>query len=251
MAKTIDQNVCNLREMVAQTSMCVYNTQNMTRMLFDGMDQNGNVTISGTDYNFLVGTFMNWNAEHDRQLTEQEASDILAARYRYRLFLWSVRDLFDGPKESPTIFTVNDTEVGYITKGKIMGSYFPYHAFSHDTNTDLTPYVDKDSSNREKIQFDAWTFFSKKTPFSALALSEVYSACKAGDALLSIWTDLLLSKGVTKGTTLTVLGSYGQAVYLFRYERANGVPGTASEPDYVDRYELHPKMQFNEYYCYR
>jgi len=147
---------------------------------------------------------------------------------------------------------MNGLEVGSIIKGKIMGSYLPYPHIEGEV--DSSPYLDlvqEVTDDKCEIKLDPIKFFQEQVPGIHMTLRYAYLACKAGDALLAIWTDLMISKGVKMGDTLRIADAYRRTVYQFRYERPNGTPGTLAEPDYVDRYELHPKMQFNEYYmCY-
>lgn len=243
MENTIKHETENIRNQVGQLSLCVYNTQNITRALFNGLDKDGNVTIQSHDYVGLIDLIAELKIKYTVPYT-----DPLRARYNYRMFLSKLKKFCNIPKENSLVFSMNGLEVGSIIKGKIMGSYLPNQQI--ESKGDSKPYlylVQDVTEDKCEIKLDPIKFFQEQVPGTNMTLRETYIACKAGDALLAIWTDLMLSKGVKMGDTLNV-DMHQRTVYRFRYERPNGVPGTLAEPDYVDRYELHPKMQFNEYY---
>lgn len=244
MENTIKRETDNIRNQVGQLSLCVYNTQNITRALFNGLDKDGNVTISTHDYISLIDLIAELKTEYVAPYTS-----LLYARYNYRIVLSLLKQFCNIPKQNSLVFSMNGLEVGSIIKGKIMGSYLPHQQLEGEC--DSKPYMDlveKVTEDQCEIQLDPIKFFQEQIPGTSTTFHDAYLACKAGDALLAIWTDLMLSKGVKMGVSLNVTDMDRRTIYRFRYERQNGVPGTLAEPDYVDRYELHPKMQFNEYY---
>lgn len=244
MENTIKRETENIRNQVGQLSLCVYNTQNITRALFNGLDKDGNVTISSHDYISLIDQIAVLKTKYTVPYTGP-----LHARYNYRVFLSMLKKFCNIPKENSLVISMNGLEVGSIIKGKIMGSYLPYQWFEGKRDRKLyLDLVKEVTEDKCEIKLDPVKFFQEQVPGTNMTLRETYIACKAGDALLAIWTDLMISRGVKMGDTLDVVDAYRRTVYRFRYERPNGVPGTLAEPDYVDRYELHPKMQFNEYY---
>lgn len=234
MENTIKHETENLRGQVEQ---------NITRVLFNGLDKDGNVNISYSDYIDLIDLIAELKTKHITQLY---------ARFHYRLLLSMLKKVCNIPRENSLAFSMNGLEVGSIIKDKIMGSYLLDRqaecGIDRKLYTDLVQEITEDGC---EIKLDPIKFFQQHVPGTNMTLHETYLACKAGDILLAIWTDLMLFKGVKMGDTLNVTDMWRRPVYRFRYERPNGVPGTLAEPDYADSYELHPKMQFNEYYmCY-
>lgn len=244
MENTIKRETDSIRNQVGQLSLCVYNTQNITRALFNGLDKDGNVSISTHDYISLIDLITELKTKYTVPYTSP-----LYARYNYRIFLSMLKTFCNIPRENSLVFSMNGLEVGSIIKGKVMGSYLPYQQIEGKADSKLyLDLVKEVTEDKCEIKLDPVKFFQEQVPGTNMTLRETYIACKAGDALLAIWTDLMISRGVKMGDTLNVIDMHLRTIYRFRYERPNGVPGTLAEPDYVDRYELHPKMQFNEYY---
>lgn len=166
MENTIKRETDNIRNQVGQLSLCVYNTQNITRALFNGLDKDGNVSISTHDYISLIDLITELKTKYTVPYTSP-----LYARFHYRLLLSMLKKVCNIPRENSLVFSMNGLEVGSIIKGKIMGSYLPYQQIEGKADSKLyLDLVKEVTEDKCEIKLDPVKFFQEQVPGTNMTL---------------------------------------------------------------------------------
>lgn len=239
-----------IAKVTSNISLSCYNTINIVRPLFDYADKDGNVRIPSHEYYALINLITRIG-EHDHRGKQEE----LYARRDYRNWLSNLVAYTVVYPDERTTFMVNQDEVGIIANGKIMGGVKnPVLKHPSPTSKDIALYVEEIKTKgegerkRHTIYLKPDLFFKKPVgPKDALTPFEMYRACKAGDALISVWTHLMLNRGCSRKNTLIIEEEYSDPLYIFQFDLAEE-KSSDKEPICVDHYELHPRMKFYEYY---
>lgn len=254
--KKVTEEVCSI-------SSCLYNSLNMTRLILDRwrVNKDNKFTIAEFEYLQLVTLISsgkkhdNWNGSDEPKKMEQEIAN---ARYLYRDFLFKLVNTCKNKNETlddkRVYIAVDGEEVGYVVNDKIMGVNYPRcryqptvvhqptHLLPITLNDDVYEQIVDSTNKKNVIHLNSEWFFNgtlgeKLTPFQA------YLACKAGDALVNLWLDMLVALGCDRNTELVI--HTGTSMYHFLYTQ---VYNDWSEKILnVNHYELYPKMQFLEY----
>lgn len=232
-----------INETMTGISLSVYGAINIVRPMLDNVDEEGNVTIPADDFRSLLDLLAMKDAG---PVNEEVLKESIYARLRYRQFLVNALNHSGLVPNKLVTFIAGDTVVGIIRGGKIMGSVFPKPT---DANQAFDGSIIDRISKEGKIYLDPDKFMTGAGTHGVITPCGMYLYCKAGDGLISVWTHLMLNRGCKRDNRLTILDDDGRSLYEFRYELCDDE--TPGEIVHVDQYELHPRMRFNEYYCYR
>ena len=239
-----------IAKVTSNISLSCYNTINIARPLFDYVDKDGNVRIPSHEYYALINliTRIDVHDYHDRK-------EELYARRDYRNWLSNLVAYTVVHPGERTTFMVDQDEVGIIAGGKIMGGIKdPRIRFATLAFKDAAMYVEEIKTEgegerkRHTIYLKPDLFFKEPVKLKdALTPFETYRACKAGDALISVWTHLMLNRGCSRKNTLIIEGDHSEPLYMFQFDLTEE-KSSDKEPICVDHYELYPRMKFYEYY---
>ncbi len=254
--KKVTEEVCSI-------SSCLYNSLNMTRPILERwrVNKDNKFVIAGSEYHELVmlissgKEYDNWRRGPNPPNKMQHG--IINARYLYRDFLFKLVNTWKNKNETlddkRVYIVVDDAEVGYISNNKIMGVNYPrcrYKAVNTCKNglpaitlsDEVYEQVVVSTDGKNVIHLNP-EWFLNETLEAALTPFQAYLACKAGDALVNLWLDVLVTLGCDRGTELMIRTE--SPVYLFLYTQVYN--DWAEKILNVNHYELYPKMQFLEY----
>ena len=237
-----------IAEMTSSISLCCYNTINTMCPLFDHMDKDGNVRIPAYAYCGLIDLLAN----NSDSTPPEKFRESLYARSQYRRLLLDLKAHAPSVIGDKATFMVGDTEVGIIANGKIMGGTMNRLKNWYETVpvSDMMELVDhSDPTVKNTIYLHPDRFMNQPIkPSRVLTPYEMYLYCKAGDALISTWTHLMLHKGCSRGNYLLIEDDNQRGVYEFRLELHDEESSYDNTILNANHYELHPRMRFNEYY---
>lgn len=261
--KKVTEEVCNV-------SSCLYNSLNMVRPILEQwrVNKDNKFVIAKFEYLQLVmlissgKEYDNWKGStHPNEMKH----GIINARYLYRDFLFKLINTCKNKNETlddkRVCIVVDDAEAGYISNGKIMGVNYsrcrykatdinqPVHRPFNENNLppitlsdEVYEQVVSSTDGKNVIHLNP-EWFLNGTLEEVLTPFQAYLACKAGDALVNLWLDVLITLGCDRGTELKI--HTGTSAYLFLYTQVYN--DWAEKILNVNHYELYPKMQFLEY----
>lgn len=254
-------------EQVSNISLTVYDTQNITRALLRAWSEknNGPIKITMLEYTGLVQLISTGSSDNWKSIDPLYYDWIGMSRYLYRDFLRKMINSLNLKSIENITFMLDGAEVGSVVRGKIMGIWYPQcrceaissHLYGPAQKLEpqkLNDALFNDSFEKVDIVKDRatvtlnqnWFFSGKMRPESSeIQLSPflTYLACKAGDALVTIWLDMISTLGCSCNTELIISGGCVSG-YRFYYGRVYNDWGWKTV--HVDHYELYPKMQFME-----
>lgn len=234
-----------IAQMTTNISLSCYNTINIMRPMFDYVDDAGNVRIPAQEYRSLIDLL---TTDAIPVTQHEKLQESIYARSQYRRLLLDLMVYTQIGIGEKLPFMVDDMEVGIIASGKVMGGVMRILKNWYDTVpvADIKSLVD--STGKSVIYLHPDRFMHQLIkPNEVLTPYEMYLYCKAGDALISVWTHLMLNRGCSRGNSLLIEDDNGEGLYEFRFELCDEESLTGNTTN-ANHYELHPRMRFNEYY---
>lgn len=249
---SVGENVNLAKNSIAQATYRIINTM---RYIYQYTDKEGNIALPFDIYVMCVERFADEfiGEDHDELLKNMVFvnQEILHARSMYRVLLKDIKRLA-GIHTPVTRFEVDGSEVGIISKGKVMGGPAEYLTawFDGTAFTDEFDALGLVKSKEEKddltvVNFDPVKYDTKlDTPFCTLSPRQIFIYSKAGDALCSIITNLMIASGnVKNGTTFSVVDAKDNMVFEFLFQQ-----DIWETDEYADHFDFHPRMKFMERY---
>ena len=257
-------------EEVSNISSCLYGTLNVVRPLIEAwMTKEGTKVIIDT-YDYIqevklisTGNDDNWKRV-DRDHHEFQYN-VSMARYLYRDFIFKLLNSCKLNKHLSVTFMVDGSEVGSFSRNKIMGVYYnrvhcvkptPWYAqqqspcdmeFKEEVQKQIVADVRIKDYETVVELVPEWFFSGQLDPENERIMLTpylMYLACKAGDALITAWLDMLIQLRCEYGTSLTIQKGTHDTSYYFSYQRVCN--DWEVKTTNVNHYELYPKMQFLE-----
>ena len=239
-----------IARMTTNISLSCYNAINIMRPMFDHVDDDGNVRIPAQEYRDLIELL---TTDTFQIASSEKIREAIYARSQYRRLLLDLMMHTQSVIGDRVYFMVGDMEVGIIVGGKIMGGVLHTLKNWYETVSvaDMVSLVDHSDPTIGKniIYMHPDRFMSQLVkPSEVMTPYEMYLYCKAGDALISVWTHLMLNRGCSRNNSLLIEDDNGNGLYEFKFELCDEEPLNGNVITNINHYELHPRMRFNEYY---